>query len=171
MLQVHKQTTLRSSRVFLNAQSFQEIFFHFFVRSNQSSCRIVLVKFSVNKMLPSHIIVYFSESTISYSTASVSAGADVSPNASSDSTAFSRTVTLELSQSILGDNSENIVQPSATAASQQTSQTINASVTGTSLCSAEVQFCSINYLRLILHLLCYIAIVSALWFKILWDKH
>ena len=26
MLQVHKQTTLRSSRVFLNAQSFQEIF-------------------------------------------------------------------------------------------------------------------------------------------------
>ena len=34
MLQVHKQTTLRSSRVFLNAQSFQEIFFHFFARSN-----------------------------------------------------------------------------------------------------------------------------------------
>lgn len=34
MLLVHKQTTLRSSRVFLNAQSFQEIFFHFFVRSN-----------------------------------------------------------------------------------------------------------------------------------------
>lgn len=73
--------------------------------------------------------VTVTESTISYSTASVSASADVSPNASSDSTAFSRTVTLELSQSILGDNSENIVQPSATAASQQTSQTINASVT------------------------------------------
>lgn len=32
MLQVHKQTMLRSSRV--NAQSFQEIFFHFFARSN-----------------------------------------------------------------------------------------------------------------------------------------